>query len=180
MQLSKKVSIWFTGYPSSGKTTCAKKLKKKLDKDNVPSVLIDGDEIRKLIFNNKNYDKKSRFQSSKKYLRLAKLILKTKLILIVSTNHHTQKQRKFIKSNLGRNYLEVWMKTPLIICKKRDTKKLYSRYKAKKIKNIVGCDLKFEKPISPDLIISHSNRKISNETKIIDLLIKKKIILNER
>ncbi len=176
MQLFKKSSIWFTGYPSSGKTTCAKKLKKKFDKMNVPSILFDGDQIRKLIFNDKNYDKNSRYQSAQKYLKLAKLILKTKLILIVSTNHHTRKQRKFIKSNLGKDYLEVWMKTPIKICKKRDTKKLYSRYKAKKIKNVVGCDLKFEKPTNPDLIISHCDKKIPGEDKILDLLIKKKIL----
>ncbi len=138
MKLNKKISIWFTGLPSSGKTTTAKKLKKELDKNKIPSIILDGDEIRKIIFNNKNYDKKSRLKSAHNYLKLAKIILRTKIILIVSTNHHTNKQRKFIRKNLKEGYLEVWMKTPLKICKKRDSKKLYSKYNRGKLKNLVG------------------------------------------
>ena len=180
MKLNKKISIWFTGYPSSGKTTLAKKLKKELDKNKIPTIILDGDEIRKIIFNNKNYDKKSRLQSAYSYLNLAKVILRTKIILIVSTNHHTNKQRKLIRKNLKNDYFEVWIKTPLKICKKRDPKKLYSRYNKGKLKNLVGGDLKFEKPINPDLILQTSKNKISGQKKILSLLIKRKIILNER
>tara|TARA_B100000674_G_C37888728_1_gene937914 strand:- start:1008 stop:1550 length:543 start_codon:yes stop_codon:yes gene_type:complete len=180
MKLNKKISIWFTGYPASGKTTLAKKFKRELDKIEIPSIIFDGDQIRKLIFNNKSYDKKSRIKSALSYLKLAKIVLKAKLVLIVSTNHHTNKQRKLIKKNLKNDYLEIWVKTPLKVCMKRDPKMLYSKFKKGKIKNLVGGDLKFEKPTNSDLVIQTLKDKIPGQKKILSLLLKKKIIINEK
>lgn len=176
IKLDKKISIWFTGYPASGKTTLALKLKKIFDKNNIPSIVLDGDMIRKIIFNDTNYDKKSRINSSYKYLELAKILLNTKIILIVSTNHHTNIQRTIIRKGLKNKYLEIWMNTPLKICKSRDPKKLYSKFSKGKIFNLVGGDLKFEKPLNSDLILNNTKKKMKHEKQVLDLLIKQKVI----
>ena len=41
----------------------------------------------------------------------------------------------------------------------RDTKNLYKKAIKKKIKNVVGVDIKFRKPINPDLIINNHRSK---------------------
>ena len=41
--------IWITGLSGSGKTTVAKKIKKKIIEQLGPTVLINGDDLRKYI-----------------------------------------------------------------------------------------------------------------------------------
>ena len=77
LNLKKAHSIWFTGYPSSGKTTIAKLLIKKLNEYNLPAINLDGDKIRNL-FKNKIYNKKTRLNSVNDYINLVKIIMMTK------------------------------------------------------------------------------------------------------
>ena len=53
---NKKIFLLVTGYPGSGKTTIAKNLRKKIFNLFGATVLINGDDIRK-IFNFNNYSK---------------------------------------------------------------------------------------------------------------------------
>jgi len=71
---------------------------------------------------------------------------------------------KWNRKNI-KNYFEVYLKTDLDILKKRRAK-LYS----KKIKNVVGVDLKFNEPVEPDIIIENSNNKNNIETNAIKIL----------
>ena len=64
------------------------------------------------------------------------------------------------------------------ILRKRDYKKLYKKAFSKKIKNVVGVDIKFIKPKKPDLIIENISTKqklYSNYKKILKEIYIKKI-----
>ena len=64
------------------------------------------------------------------------------------------------------------------ILRKRDYKKLYKKAFSKKIKNVVGVDIKFIKPKKPDLIIDNTSTKkklYSNYKKILKEIYSKKI-----
>ena len=54
------------------------------------------------------------------------------------------------------NYFEVFIDAPISELKKRDSKKLYEKYAQNKISNVVGLDIKFEKPNDTDLIINNN------------------------
>ena len=43
----KRVVVWFTGLPCSGKTTLSEQLSLLLRENNMPVYIIDGDQIRK-------------------------------------------------------------------------------------------------------------------------------------
>ena len=174
--LKKKYSIWFTGLPSSGKTTIAKELIKFLKRYKIPCILLDGDEIRKIITNN-NFDLNSRIHSTKQYTKLCKILIRSNILIIVSTNHHTNLQRKYVRKKLKKKYFEIWVNTPLSTCKNRDVKKLYKKAEVGKIKNLVGFDLKFEKPLNYDLKINTKKNKTSAAVvSVINKLIQKGVI----
>ena len=58
--------IWVTGLSGSGKSLLAIKIKKNLKKKNINSILVNGDDLRK-IFNLNKFDKKSRLRYAKSY-----------------------------------------------------------------------------------------------------------------
>ena len=176
INLKKAHSIWFTGYPSSGKTTIAKLLIKKLDEYNLPVVNLDGDQIRNL-FKNKIYNKKTRLNSVNDYINLVKIVMMTKVLVIVSANHAFKEQRKLARKTFKSKYSEIWISTPIEVCKKRDVKKLYTKAKRGKITNLIGHDLIFDNPINYDLKINtvvNSKKKCVNT--IFNFLKTKKII----
>ena len=59
--------IWITGLSGSGKTSIAKKIKPIIQKKIGPTLLIQGDNLRKIFKLNK-YDKVSRLKNWKKIL----------------------------------------------------------------------------------------------------------------
>ena len=56
---SKGILFWITGLPGSGKSTIAKKIKSKIIKKYGPTIVINGDDLRK-IFKLFKYSKKER------------------------------------------------------------------------------------------------------------------------
>ena len=63
------------------------------------------------------------------------------------------------KKNL-KNYTDVYLNVPLKELQKRDPKNLYKMFEEKKIKNLAGVDLKYDKPKKPRIYINWK-KKIS-------------------
>ena len=179
-KLKKTHSIWFTGLPSSGKTTIGKFLLKKLSNTSLPVILIDADEFKNIFFDKRKYTKTERLNSTKKFVKLCKILLRTKILIIISANHAFNDQRNFVRKKLKKKYSEIWINTPLKDCKKRDVKKLYNKAKKGLIKNLVGHDLKFEKPKKHNLKVNSKNNTLEySGNLIISYLKNKNIIKNE-
>ena len=77
-KISNSYSLWFTGYPSSGKSTIAKLLKAKLKVQKIPVLILDGDEIRKNFFHKLKYNKLDRMKSLKFAISLVKFLMRIK------------------------------------------------------------------------------------------------------
>ena len=80
---------------------------------------------------------------------------------------------------MGKQYYEIFVKTSLkTLIEKRDYKKLYKKALEKKIKNVVGIDIKYDEPKKSNLIIDNEkNRK--NFSIIVDKIIDKTNILKK-
>ena len=51
------------------------------------------------------------------------------------------------------DYFEVYLKADIDFLKLRENKSLYSRAQGNEIKDVVGFDIKWQEPMTPDLII---------------------------
>ena len=80
---------------------------------------------------------------------------------------------------LKKDYFEIFVKTSLkTLIEKRDYKKLYKKALQKKIKNVVGIDIKYDEPKNSNLVVENEiNRK--NFSKIADKIIIKTNILKK-
>ncbi len=170
---SKGILFWITGISGSGKTSIAKKIFKKILKYYGPTILLSGDDLRK-IFNFNGYTLNERRILSKKFCKFAKFITDQNINLIFATVAMMHQPRLWNKKNI-KNYVEIYVKSDVKKIIKAKKKKIYMN---KKKENMVGIDIKPEYPKKPDIIVYNKFDKsltnISNNLfdKINELLVR--------
>ena len=148
---NKGIVFWITGLSGSGKTQIGKKVKKDIIKNYGPTILFSGDDIRN-IFDLKKYTFKDRIKIVNQYGKLCKNLSNQNINVIFCVVGLMKKVRIWNKNNI-KNYLEIFIKSPLNTVKKLSKKKIY---KKKYIQDVVGLDIKPEFPQSPHIIINNN------------------------
>ena len=145
--------IWITGFSGSGKHKLQKKFIQKSKKNYGPTILFNGDDIRK-IFNLKGYSYKERFETVMKYCKLAKSITNQNINVIFAVVGMMHSVRSWNKKNI-KNYIEIYIKSDLKKIIKKGKKRIYHQNKD----NIIGLDIKPEYPKKPHIIINNNFEK---------------------
>ena len=169
--------IWITGLPGSGKTTLAKKLKSILARkisNNI--VLLDGDNIRRILPFEISYSNEDRMKLAFFYSKLALLIEESNSIVICSfvALFHNVQQHTRINAN---NFYEIFLDPPLDELAKKNKKDLYSEKSVYMLEQFT----KHEFPINPELRINTIINGVyqDNMNEITHKLFKKLKILSE-
>jgi len=168
--------IWIVGLSGAGKTTLANLLKEqliksnnKLIKSNNKIVIVDGDEVRAHFNNDLGHSLKDRKKNAQRIINFCKLLEKQEITVIVPILHNFVDQRERNRKEF-KNYLEIYIEAQKKTLFKRDHKNLYSNFRKKKIKNVVGLDLKFNPPIGPDITLKSENSRTSNLNKVLKII----------
>lgn len=157
--------IWFTGLPASGKTTLAKELVAALKARNLDVEHLDGDEIRHL-FPSVGYDWNSRDQHIRRVGHLASRLQSHNVWVVVSMVSPIRESRDFVRS-ISKDFVEVYLDTPLDECKKRDPKGLYRKAQDGEMSGLTGAQEKYEAPLSPEVKIDTSVTTLEKSKKLI-------------
>jgi len=162
-----KTAIWITGLSGSGKTTTALALRDYLVNKNNKVGLLDGDEIRKYLQENKErvygFSLKDRKQFVNNVVYIARNMFEFQnvdiviIALISPLKEMRDNARSILTKYCDANFIEVYMDTPLEICEKRDPKGLYKKARAGEIKNFTGIDSIYERAINAEVIIPFNN-----------------------
>ena len=160
--------IWIIGLSGSGKTTIGKLIYKSLLKKRKNTVFLDGDEMRAVWGNDLGHKLEGRKENAKRILRLCKLLSNQNINVICSILSIFPEFQKKARKEFKKFY-QIQLNAPIKILANRDKNKIYKRFFKKKIKNVVGLDIKFPKPYKSDLTIDSYGK---NTPKIIS----KKII----
>jgi len=152
MNRSSAYTIWFTGLPSSGKSTIAALLAKRLKKNKIPVEVLDGDVIRKNLWSNLGFTKKDRIINLKRAVFLTKLLTRNGITTIVSFVSPYRSVRSYARKQL-KHFIEVYVKCPLQVCIKRDKKGLYKKALKGEVSNFTGLSHPYEEPEKPELIL---------------------------
>jgi adenylylsulfate kinase len=144
--------LWFTGLSGAGKTTIAEAVYRHLADQGQRVELLDGDQIRGL-FPATGFSKQARNEHVRRVAFTASLLEKHGVTVIVSLISPYLESRQFARS-LCRNFVEVFVSTPLSICEARDPKGLYKKARAGEIKEFTGIDDPYDKPENPEILLS--------------------------
>jgi adenylylsulfate kinase len=153
--------IWFTGLSGSGKTTLASLLEKRLFELNYFCQILDGDNVRSGINKNLKFTEEDRLENIRRIAEVSKLFMDCGIILICSFISPTDEVRQMAKEIIGeKDFLEIFIDTPLEVCEQRDPKGLYKKARSGEIKNFTGISAPFEAPKNPFLRVDNTNPNI--------------------
>lgn len=149
------IVFWIEGYSGSGKTTISKKIKKYIEQKCGKTILINGDDIRK-IFNLYDYSKTGRYEVFKKYLLLTKLIVRQNINVIFTVVGLNKKYNQLLKKNF-KNLITILIHSDIEKIKTIGLKKTY-----KNKKNVVGINIKPSLPKYQIIIKNDFKKSLDN------------------
>ena len=148
--------LWFTGLSGSGKSTIAREIEKELHKNNIYSIVLDGDNIRHGLNSDLGFSKKDRNENIRRIGEVAKLLYESGIVIIVCFISPYIKEREFARNLIGKDFIEIFVNTSLEKCEKRDVKGLYKKAREGIIKDFTGISSPYEKPEKPEIEITEN------------------------
>ncbi len=154
---NKGLCIYFLGLSGSGKSTMANVLIDKLKEIdcNRKITLLDADIVRLNLSKGLGFSKEDRSLNVRRIGYVASEIVKHGGIVICANIAPYEEDRLFNRKQISQHgkYIEVYMKTSLDCCERRDVKGLYKLAKEGKINNFTGINDPFEEPTRSDIIL---------------------------
>jgi adenylylsulfate kinase len=170
--------VWFTGLPSSGKSTIAHRVEKELFNRGIRIYVLDGDNVRHGLTSNLGFSREDRKENLRRIVELSKLMVDAGLIVLAAFISPYREDREYVKSRFkGDNFLEIYVKCSVEECERRDPKGNYKKARAGIIKGYTGVSAPYEEPKNPDLLIDTEELDLERSVnKILELLDKKNFI----
>ena len=150
--------IWLMGLSGSGKTTLGREIFSQWRKSSSNTVLIDGDEVRRIFrqdLQTTDYSIAGRRLNAERIYELCAW-LDTQGINVVCSILSIFPDLRLRNREQFEHYFEVYLNPPLETLVERDTKGLYRKALAGEMKNMVGIDIPFPPPLDADLEIDTS------------------------
>jgi adenylylsulfate kinase len=168
----KPILLWFTGLSGSGKSTIANTLEKRLYQLKYKTVLLDGDNIRHGLNNNLGFSDDDRVENIRRVAEVSKLFIDAGIIVITAFISPFIKDREIAKNLLKKNeFIEIFIDTPIDVCKKRDPKGLYKKAIQGEIKDFTGVSSPYETPVKPNINLKTDKLSIDESVeKILEYL----------
>lgn len=161
--MAKGVTVWFTGLPSSGKTTIAHRVEAILRERGHKVEVFDGDVIRKQLCSDLGFSKEDRDTNIKRIAFVCKLMTRNDVVAIAAAISPYRETRDYARREVGKDFLEVYVRCPLSVCKERDVKGLYKKALNGEIKGFTGIDDPYEEPLNPELTL-HTDKETVEES----------------
>lgn len=158
--------LWFTGLSGSGKSTIAEEVFAQLKKRGYRTERLDGDTIRG-IFPQTGYTREARDAHIRRVGYLASKLEGNGIFVVASFVSPYQDSRDFVRS-LCKNFIEIYVSTPVEVCEQRDPKGLYARARRGEIQNFTGIDDPYESPTSAEVTVDTTNLTVAEAaTKVL-------------
>ncbi len=148
----KACTIWFTGLPSSGKSTLAEMLDKRLKKMGHYVEVLDGDVVRTNLSKGLGFSKEDRDINIRRIGFVCHLLTRNGTFAISAAISPYRETREEIREQIG-DFVEVFVKCPLEECIRRDVKGLYKKALAGEIKEFTGVSDPYEEPLNPEVVV---------------------------
>ena len=146
--------MWLTGLPSSGKTTLARGVARRVAAEGIDVAVLDGDDLRRTVNADLGFSRPDREENVRRVASMAAGLLDagTQLVVVAVVAPY-QSARDEARARLGGRYWEVYVSTPVEVCAARDGKGLYTRQQRGELAGLTGVDDPYEVPTAADLVV---------------------------
>ncbi len=152
MQEKKGLTVWFTGLPSAGKSTLAELLAGELRGRGHGVEVLDGDAVRRHLCKGLGFSKEDRDENIRRIGYVCGLLTKHGATAIAAAISPYRAIRDEVRASIG-SFVEVYVKTSVETCIRRDVKGLYKKALAGEIKGFTGVDDPYEPPLKPEITV---------------------------
>ena len=167
----KGVILWFTGLSGSGKSTIANEVQKTLYENKKLTYLLDGDNIRHGLCSDLEFTLEDREENIRRIGEVSKLFVDSGIITLGTFVSPLRSDRDKVRSLLGDDFIEVYVKCSLETCESRDPKELYKKARNGEIKHFTGIDSPYEAPTSAEIVLDTDKDDLEKSVKqVIDYL----------
>ncbi|MFB6089391.1 MAG: adenylyl-sulfate kinase [Candidatus Aenigmatarchaeota archaeon] len=163
-------TLWFTGLPSSGKSTVAKRVENELASKGIKIHNMDGDDIRAKLHPNLGFTKEDRGTNNKRIAFICDLLNHNGVSSIVAAISPFEEYRKYAEEMID-NFFLIYVECSVEECKRRDPKNLYQKAEEGKIENFTGVNHPYEEPKDPDVRVNTEELSVGEaKEKVMDKL----------
>ena len=145
---------------------------------NISTYLLDGDNVRKGLNSDLSFSPADRRENIRRIAEVSSLMIDGGLVVLSAFISPYKNDREFVKNTVkDENFIQIFVDTPLAVCKSRDPKGFYIKAEKGLIKNFTGISAPYETPENPDLKIDTTTTGIAEAVKLIIQKIKPKLEL---
>ncbi len=167
-------AVWFTGLPSSGKSTLARMLQMELDEAGFAVEVLDGDEVRQRLTKGLGFSRDDRDENIRRIAYVAQLLTRVGAVAITAAISPYRESRERARAEIG-NFVEIYVDCPLSVCMQRDVKGLYAKAVRGEVPNFTGISDPYEPPVQPEVVV-HTERESQEES--LNKILEKLVALN--
>ena len=152
-------ALWLTGLPASGKSAIARELLRLLHERGVETSVLESDVMRTQLTPFPRYEIDRDFFYSSLAEVGALLVERGRPVLFDATANR-RAYREAARHRIAR-FAEVYVDTPLEVCKARDPKGLYRQ----------GMKMAYEPPLAPELVVHGASTTPGAAARAIEALL---------
>lgn len=174
----RSVLVWFTGLPSSGKSTLAHGLEERLFAEGRNAYVLDGDNVRHGLCRDLGFAEQDRAENIRRIGELANLFLDAGIITLAAFVSPCAADRRKVRELVGaENFIEVYCRCPVEVCESRDEKGNYAKARAGGIAHFTGVSAPYETPQRPDLVLDTSRTGVGESIATLLSLLRERNVI---
>ncbi len=158
--------LWFTGRPAAGKTTLARAVQQALAARQIHTVLLDSDELRKLLTPQPTYSDAERDWFYSVVAGLAAWLARSGINVLIAATANRRLYRQAARDQIKR-FAEVYVVCALATCQQRDPKGIYARARSSAGDQVPGLGSSFEPPEEPEVVVDTDRLSVAEGTALI-------------
>jgi adenylylsulfate kinase len=167
--------LWFTGLPSSGKSTLSQAVEERLHQLGCRTFVLDGDNVRHGLCSDLGFTNQDRTENIRRVGEVAKLLLEAGVIVLAAFVSPLRDDRERLRTQFySDEFLEIYCRCPLQVCEQRDVKSLYRRAREGNIADFTGISSPYEEPLRPDLIVETDTTSLDSSVELVMELLKER------
>jgi adenylylsulfate kinase len=169
MSAQEGFALWLTGIPASGKSSITRELVKQLHARHVSVVVLESDEMRKILTPAPTYSDEERSQFYRALVLIGALIARNGINVIFDATANKRAYRDQARQTINK-FVEAYVICPQDICIQRDPKGIYAQAELKIATNVPGIQAAYEPPVNPELTLDGQALPSLEAAKIVDNL----------